>query len=195
MVHNLQEKLTELLSQVYCLDHAGILRLKYDYPLLKRLHSVLAYFKHANSYRLVESIFKRFTELSYFFELKWLADRSLLLMPLFDFKSVAGGIGSQSGYYVGCFKGCILFFQVGFYYEFYSELPLNVVQTLRLRRLERSSRNAYYGFPCNKESEYLSKVLNLGYTVVIIRESESYLGRLKQRLPVVKLFKQGLSHE
>lgn len=199
VVSNLQEKLTELLPQVSCLDNVGILRLKYDYPLLERLHSVLAsylgHFKHANSYRLIESVFKHFSELGYFFELKWLNNGSPQLVPLFNFKSVAGGIGSQYGYYMSCFKGSLLFFQVGYYYEFYAELPSEVVSLLKLRRLQRSSRNAYYGFPCNKESEYLSKILDLGYSVVIILETESYLGRVKHRLPVVKLFKQGTNHE
>jgi retron-type reverse transcriptase len=199
VVNNLYEKLKKLLSQLCQLNKDGIWRINYFYPELKRLHSVLAsylgHFKHANSYRLIEGVFKHFSELGYFFELKWLADRSLQLLTLFDFKSVAGGIGSQYGYYVSCFKDSLLFFQVGYYYEFYAELPTEVVSLLKLRRLQRSSRNAYYGFPCNKESEYLSKVLNLGYSVVIIHETTSYLGRLKQRLPVVKLFKQGLSHE
>lgn len=72
---------------------------------------------------------------------------------------------------------------------------MEIVNLLKLRRLQRSSRNAYYGFPCKKESEYLSKILDLGYSVVIAHETASYLGRLKQRLPVVKLFKQGLNHE
>lgn len=199
VVNNLYEKLKKLLSQLCQLNKDGIWRINYFYPELKRLHSVLAsylgHFKHANSYRLIEGVFKHFSELGYFFELTWLADGSLQLLTLFDFKTVAGGIGSQYGYYVSCFKDSLLFFQVGYYYEFYAELPAEVVSLLKLRRLQRSSRNAYYGFPCNKESEYLSKVLNLGYSVVIIHETTSYLGRLKQRLPVVKLFKQGLSDE
>ena len=51
------------------------------------------------------------------------------------------------------------------------------------------------GFPCHKKEEYLGRVLNLGYPVVIIHETENYLGRIKQRLPVAKLFKQGVSGE
>lgn len=199
VVSNLNEKLTELLAKLCQLGIDGIWRINYNYPQLEQLRAVLAsylgHFKHANSYRLVDSTFKHFSELAYFFEFKWLADGSPHLMALFDFKSVAGGIGSQYGYYVSCFKGSLLFFQVGFYYEFYAELPADVVSLLKLRRLQRSSRSAYYGFPCKKESEYLAKVLNLGYSVVIIHETDSCLGRLKQRLPVVKLFKQGISHE
>ncbi len=146
VVNNLQQKLIELLTQVYCLDDAGLRRVNYDYPLLERLHSVLAsylgHFRHANSWRLIESIFKRFMELAYFFEFRWLADGSPKLMPLFRFKTVAGGIGSQYGYYVSCFQGSILFFKVGYYYEFYAELAIEVVSLLKLRRLQSSSRNA-----------------------------------------------------
>ena len=135
----------ELLSQLCQLNKAGIWQINYLYPELKRLHSVLAsylgHFKHANSYRLIEGVFKHFSELGYFFELIWLADRSLQLLTLFDFKTVAGGVGSQYGYYVSCFKGSVLFFQVGYYYEFYAELLVEVVSLLKLRRLQRSSRN------------------------------------------------------
>lgn len=199
VVNNLHEKLVATLGKLCTLDSNGIWQITYDYLELRSLHALLAsywgHFKHANSRRLIESIVKRFAALAYFFEFKWLNAGTLEITPLFWFKTVACGIGSQYGYYISSFRGDILFFQVGFYYEFYAELPAEVVSHLKLRRLEGSSRNAYYGFPCHKEQSYLHKLLNLGYSVVIIRETESYLGRLKQRLPVVKLFKQGLDHE
>lgn len=199
VVNNLYTKLRPLLGQLYTTDVSGVCQINYDYPCLEKLRSILAsylgHFMHANSYRLVASIFKRFSELNHFFEFKYSTVGSFELSPRYRFKNVAGGISSQYGYYVSCFRGDILFFQVGYYYEFYTELPVDIVQVLRLRRLERSSRNAYYGFPCRKQTEYLAKILALGYRVVIIHETESYLGRIKQRLPVVKLFKQGLKDE
>lgn len=200
VINNLYVKLSELLARLCKHDAKGTLYIYYDYSQLTRLRSVLAsylgHLQHANSYRLIESIWQKFGQLSYFFELKWQANAKVNLIPRYAFKkTIVGGITSQYGYYVSCFRGDILFFQVGYYYEFYYELPLAIIQVLKLRRLKYSSRKALYGFPCHKEAEYLTKILGLGYSVVIIRETENYLGRIKQRLPAVKIFKQGSNHE
>lgn len=72
---------------------------------------------------------------------------------------------------------------------------MEIRDLLKLKRLQHFTRNAYYGFPCAKEHAYLNKLLGQGYSVVIIRETDRYLGRLKQRLPAVKLFKQGMNYE
>lgn len=61
--------------------------------------------------------------------LKWQANAKVNLIPRYVFKkTIVGGITSQYGYYVSCFRGDILFFQVGYYYEFYSQLPLASVK-------------------------------------------------------------------
>jgi DNA mismatch repair ATPase MutS len=97
---------------------------------------------------------------------------------------------SQYGYYISCFSGYLLLFQVGYYYEFYTELESKLRKLLNLRRLQHSSRGAYYGFPARKLEGYMQILLNHDYQLVIVREIERYFGLLKERLPVKLLFKQ-----
>jgi hypothetical protein len=193
VIDNLKNKLNYFASKLYSQTNDGVTQLSYDYPRLSSLHATLAsylgHLQHANSYRLLESLFKRFNWLNYFFKLVWQRDKAYLERR-YCFKTVGGGISSQYGYYISCFSGYFLLFQVGCYYEFYTELDIKLRKLLNLRRLQHPSRGAYYGFPLYKIEEYMQILLNHGYRLVVVRETERYLGRLKERLPEKLLFKQ-----
>jgi hypothetical protein len=169
-----------------------VIQVNYDYPLLASLHATLAaylgHLQHANSYRLLESLFKRFSWLNYFFKLVWQRDKAILERR-YCFKTVNGGVSSQYGYYISCFSSYLLLFQVGYYYEFYTELDSKLRKLLNLWRLQHSSRSAYYGFPDRRLGGYVQILLNHGYHLVIVKETERYIGRLKERLPEKLLFK------
>jgi RNA-directed DNA polymerase len=192
VIDNLKNKLDDFSRKLYLQTAKDVIQVNYDYPLLASLHATLAsylgHLQHANSYRLLESLFKRFSWLNYFFNLVWQQGKARLERR-YCFKKVGGGISSQYGYYISCFSGYLLLFQVGCYYEFYTELDSELRKLLNLRRLQHSSRGAYYGFPVRKFEGYSQILLNHGYRLVIVKESERYLGRLKQRLPESLLFK------
>jgi len=58
---------------------------------------------------------------------------------------------------------------------------------LNLRRIKDSRRGAIYGFPVRLEGEYAKRLLNQGMPVIIIRETDRYIGRIKERLPIMKI--------
>jgi len=95
VIDNLKSKLNYFASKLYLQTAKDVIEVNYDYPLLKSLHATLAsylgHLQHANSYRLLESLFKRFSWLKYFFKLAWQSDKAYLERR-YCFKTVDGGV-------------------------------------------------------------------------------------------------------
>ncbi|KJU86362.1 Retron-type reverse transcriptase [Candidatus Magnetobacterium bavaricum] len=59
---------------------------------------------------------------------------------------------------------------------------------LRLKRMKDNQRGTKYGFPMSYESVYLQKLMKNGVmSIVIVKETEGYIGRIKNRLPVRRI--------
>jgi len=114
-------------------------------------------------------------------------------------------VKSQYLYYANRFRGMVIFFQVGCFYEFYGEISAYVKdeiaspsarndnailkETLNLKKLKLNNRGAVYGFPVRLKEEYVKKVIEKGMPVIIIKETDRYIGMVKERLPVMKIVK------
>ncbi|MEW6104351.1 MAG: hypothetical protein AB1630_11160 [bacterium] len=91
-------------------------------------------------------------------------------------------VKSQYDYFVNRFKGSIIFFQVGRYYEFYRQIDKNVRDALGLKEVKRTSRRGLlYGFLVKREDLYLERAKRAGLSVVVIKERGVYIGRIKER--------------
>ncbi len=61
---------------------------------------------------------------------------------------------------------------------------------LNLNRLQKSKRGSKYVFPVRLEEEYAKRLANKGIPVIVIRETDRYTGRIKERLPMMKITKK-----
>jgi RNA-directed DNA polymerase len=96
-------------------------------------------------------------------------------------------IRGQYRYFAEKFKGAVLFFQAGCFYEFYDDLKDEVKEILRLKRIRQSRRGITYGFPIKYGKTIAEKLVKRGMPVVFIHETDRYLTRIKERLPFVKM--------
>ena len=153
----------------------------YDYPLLEKLRAVLAsywgHLKWADTYNLKSAIIRRYSFISEYFKV----DDSGIT-PLYKYRQDFPLVRFQYLYYAGIFSGAIVFFQVGGFYEFYEE-----VKMVSLKAIKKNGRGVKFGFPVKLEQRYLKQFLNSGMAVVIVKETDRYFGRLKERLPVMKI--------
>lgn len=76
--------------------------------------------------------------------------------------------------------------QVGRFYEFYNSDTF-VRKIFRFEPLKPNKRGVKYGFPLHMEKDYAKKIAAQGISVVFIREEDKYFGRIKCRLPSMKI--------
>ena len=168
----------------------GMQVIRYDYELLEQLRSVLAsyrgHMKWADTYSLRRAILKRYSFLKEYFSFD-----GGRITPLYKYCEIFPSVKSQYLYYMRLFRDSFIFFQVGCFYEFYGEIRDDVRNILGLRRLDQSKRGVRYGFPLKLEGEYIRKMRNTGIQVIIIRETDRYIGKIKERLPVMKIVEMG----
>jgi len=184
VVNNLKERL-DWFEERLILERDGMRITRYDYDLLERLRSVLAsYFGHlkwADTYNLRSAILKRYDFLKEYF----LFDP--LLVPLYQYPRIFSSARSQYLYYSNRFKKMVIFLQVGYFYEFYAELKSDIKTLLGLRRIGQNRRGLKYGFKIRLEDKYTKRIVEIGVPVVIIKEIDRYIGRIKERLPVMRI--------
>jgi retron-type reverse transcriptase len=184
------------------LRHSGMTNIclyKYDYELLEKLRSVIAsylgHLKWADTYSLKSAILKRYWFLKEYFSfappLPPFSKGGIKggLKPLYRYYEIFPSVRSQYLYYARCFNDAVLFFQVGCFYEFYEDVKEEVIAILRLERLKENRRGVRYGFPLRLEEGYAKRLVNEGIPVVIIKETDRYIGKIKERLPIMKISK------
>ena len=162
---------------------------RYDYELLEKLRAVLAsymgHLKWANTARLKTALLKRYDFLKEYFVFGGGG-----ILPLYKHPRLFPTISRQYAYYARRFREAVFFFQVGCFYEFYAELKEEVKNAVELKRLKTGKRPVRYGFPVRLEKEYAGRLLTMGIPVVIIKETDRYIGRIKERLPAMKIKKK-----
>lgn len=162
-------------------------RYLYDETMLDELSAVLSsylgHFKPANSHRLCQALFKRFSFLAEYFTFdpaRWKLTRKYNLPK---------GFVKVKHQYLACrrmFPGSVLFFQVGVFCEFYHFRDRLAARVLGLATMKKNARGARYGFPFHRTKHYLDKLLTKAVPVVLVRETDHYMTRIKQRVPVYR---------
>ena len=76
--------------------------------------------------------------------------------------------------------------QVGRFYEFYTETSPAPVM-FSLKALKHNKRGAKYGFPLFMGERNAKRAVEQGVQVIFIRETGRYIGKIKERLPYMKI--------
>lgn len=186
VVNNLQVKLSEYKS-LLVKEGRFYRRYLFDEEMLGRLHAVLSsylgHFKMANSYNLCKSIWAKYTFLDQYFDLDPVEKKLVR-----KYKHPKGFRRTYQQYlsYRSRFKGDIILFQVGRYFEFYHICDKEVAHILGLSVLRKNKRRARYGFPINLMDNYLRKLFRMKMSVTLIFEKERYLAGIKERVPMYR---------
>lgn len=187
VVNNLRSKLNWF-KKMLISEQGGIRIIKYDGDFLEKLRSVIAsyigHMKWADTYSLRGAISKRYSFLKEYFSFD-----DGKVKPLYRYCEVFPSVRRQYHYYANKFRGMVIFFQVGCFYEFYGELRSEVMDILCLKKLNKSQRGVIYGLPVRLENRYSKRLVEEGITVIIIKETDRYIGRIKERLPIMKITK------
>ena len=177
-------------DKVGFMSYAMTTVLSYDYALIERLRAVVAsywgHLKRANTYWLRKALLKRYWFLEEFFS----GDANMPVLTC-KFRAEFPDVKSQYCYYAAHHKKCAVFFHVGSFYEIYDNEAW--ARRMALKQLKKNKRGAQYGFPVKLKSKYANILLAEGRSVVVVQETGNYNGRLKERLPVMKITK-GVCH-
>ena len=190
VVNNLRVRLEEAKKRLVS-ETGGMQVYQYDYKLLEQLRSVLAsyrgHMKWADTYSLRRAILRRYSFLKESFSFN-----NGRIRPLYKFCEIFPSVKSQYLYYMCLFRGAFIFFQVGCFYEFYGVNPFmeEKIALLNLNRISKSKRGVMYGFHERLEDKYLRRLTEKGIPVIIIRETDKYIGKIKERLPARKIVKR-----
>jgi RNA-directed DNA polymerase len=167
-------------------EKGGMRIIRYDYGVLEKLRAVLAsylgHLKWADTYNLRHAVFEQYDFLKEYFSFDGGRVR-----PLYRYCQVFPAVRSQYLYYRSRFRESVLFFQTGRFFEFYDESVRRVKALSRLKRLKENRRGALYGFPLGLWWSYAVQTAKEGKSVIVIRETDRYIGRVKERLPVMKI--------
>lgn len=184
-VNNLRERLNAYEKNLTSVENK-ITVARYDFPSIERLRAVIAsywgHFKWADTHKLKKAIINRYGFLKEYF----VFDKMKVELRYPDpgpFRTIRG----QYRYFAEKFKGAVLFFQAGCFYEFYDDLKDEVKEILRLKRIRQSRRGVTYGFPIKYGKTIAERLVKRGMPVVFIHETDHYLTRIKERLPFVKM--------
>ena len=198
VVNNLKSRLSWF-EDMLISEKDGAQVIRYDYELLEKLRSVIAsylgHLKWADTYRLRSAILERYNFLKEYFSFELSLPPFSKggikggLKPLYRYSQIFPSVRSQYLYYESRFRAAVLFFQVGCFYEFYGDAKEDVMAILCLERLKENRRGVKYGFPVRLEEEYTKRFLKEGMPVVIIKETDRYIGKIKERLPIMKISK------
>ncbi|MFN3480894.1 MAG: reverse transcriptase domain-containing protein [Thermodesulfovibrionales bacterium] len=189
VINNLRSKLNWFEKRLIT-ENEGYKIIRYDYKLIERLRSVLAsylgHIKWADAYRLKWAVLKRYDFLK-----EYISFDDGRVRLLHRYCEIFPSLRSQYLYYACLFREMAVFFQVGGFYEFYG-MPWreDALAILKLKKLKKNKRGAIYGFPVGLERRYTERLVNKGIPVVIIKETDRYIGRIKERLPIMKLIKK-----
>ena len=185
VVHNLKLKLGEFEKQLVIEKH-GVRCYRFDQTLLDKLAAVLSsylgHLKQANSWRLVHSLWQKFSYLSHYFEFdenKWRLERKYSVPRIKQ-------VRKQYRYFRWRFPQDIVFIRVGKFIEFYDIITPHWLACLGLKAMGWNRRGARYGFPLTQLWHKLADLLFQEYSVLIITERTNVTGGIRQRVPICR---------
>ncbi len=154
--------------------------------LRQTLASYLGHFKHADSYRLIHSLFEKYTYLKDIFAV----DEEGHLRPLYEPPFEPATLRGQYRWVTERYNGYCIFFQVGSFCEFYGEQAKRYGKFFGLSPLtpplshKGRGRNVgtLCGFPVRYLKEFKAKAHNAGLPYVVVGERGYYPAGLKKRV-------------
>ncbi|MEJ2386784.1 MAG: reverse transcriptase domain-containing protein [Chromatiaceae bacterium] len=162
--------------------HAGVVTYCFDLAELARLRaalsSYLGHFRRANAYRLWQALWQGHAWLAVYFD--WDADWQRLV-PRYAMPKGLTNVRQQYAWVRGRFPSDVALFQVGAYYELYDRRDAAVAETLRLKPLKENRRRALYGLPERLFGRYLARLLDLGRSVVVVRQGDQQWTAIRER--------------
>lgn len=186
VINNLHAKLREY-EAILVKDGRWYRRYSFEEEILDRLmaalSSYLGHFKMANSYHLCLSLWKRYSFLSRYFDFD---PGTKKLVRKYKYPRVIRRTSQQYFYYRWRFKGDVILFQVGRFFEFYSALDKEIARYLGLSKMMKNARGALYGFPISLINLYIRQLLGLRASITMILEKDRYWTGIKERSPVCR---------
>ncbi len=186
VVNNLKQRLDEFqqrLSRRFTLGTTfQVEHFRCDPEVVGKLRQVLAsylgHFKHADTYKLIQSLFSRYPWLSQLFRL--IDGR---LTELFRHPGVFRSLKQQVAFFRHRLApGTSLLVQVGTYLEIYNEDVKVLAEVLGLRvRNDFRGFSLAAGFPRCKAQNYIRRILTAGFPAALVLEGERPGRYLKER--------------
>ncbi|MCB2181064.1 MAG: hypothetical protein KQH63_03435 [Desulfobulbaceae bacterium] len=185
VVGNLKARLREFENKLVSFSFAGKQkRVFFNFcpDILDKLRQVLAsylgHFKHADSHRLIKSIFLKFKWLEEFFEMKDGRLREKYTPPR-TFRKLA----CQYHFFKKIAADALLLFRIGEFYEMYDGDALRAAERLNLRtsKINRRGMGLAAGFPYRRLRHYIEKALTSFKVIVVVEEKEQQGRFLRDR--------------
>ena len=180
VVNNFKAKLKELKKRLIR-ESGGVRIASFDQDDIEYLHAVvnsyLAHFKHANTYRLVNSLLLKNGWLFRYFHFQ---GEKLVRndKPPKRFRNFR----RQYRFFQRRNSGSLMFFQVGCFYEFYGWQAIRAMEVLGLQRIEeKHGFKVRCGIGINTLERFLTIALKQRIPATVVRQTGYYLPRLVER--------------
>ncbi len=190
VVHNLETRLREF-EQILIATQGQFSVIRYDRAVLDELfaclNSYLAHFKHADAFTLTRRIFEKFTYLKYYVIYK----RKTLKRTYTPPKSFYN-LKSQYAYFRRRYYRSLIFFQVGYCYEFYGKQALKACNLLKLSMIEKKHHfKQRCGIGVRALDRYVDLALRQGVSVVVIQQTGEMLAHVAERRVTLQYLNRG----
>jgi RNA-directed DNA polymerase len=185
VVNNLKARLREFERQLISIRD-GVKTIRYDADLLADLfaclNSYLAHFKHANTAKLIQHLFEKYTFLKYYVVYK--LDK---LTRLDHTPKAFRNLRAQYEYFHRKFYRSLIFFQVGCFYEFYGKQAINACKLLNLKFIKgKYGFTQRCGIGVKALDRYVALALRQGMPVVVINQTGYVLRHGVERKAAVR---------
>jgi DNA mismatch repair ATPase MutS len=92
----------------------------------------------------------------------------------------------QYRYWRWRFPDDVVLFQVGRFMECYDVLTPSWVELLGLKRMGRNRRGVRYGFPLGRTATCMRRLIDRGFSVLVVQQLRGEHGSVSKRLPVCR---------
>jgi hypothetical protein len=150
--------------------HEGAKTYRFDSADLERLHATLSsyigHFRRANAHNLWQSLWHGHDWLAVYF--RWDAAGGKVV-PRYAMPRGLTSVRQQYAWVRAAYPGDAVLFQVGAYFELYDQRDAPLAVQLGLKPLKENRRRALYVMPERLFGRYLSRLLDLGRSVLVVR--------------------------
>lgn len=190
VIGNCSAKLTAFEQQL--VREEGLWRVcRFDRNVVDALQATLAsylgHYRHANSWRLQQQLWRRFYYLQYYFTV---ADAGRLQRRDRVPNSLRS-VRKQYQFIRRSYPDALLLFKVGSFYEWFDGQGMFVAKLLGLKPLTHNRRGALYGFPVAQLPSKIVTLQNVAPSILFVNELDAEGGGLKRRVPGELWVKKG----